>query len=137
MAKRGPKGPMTDDHKAKLAAGRVEGKAVRDYLEALRSNKPKRGRKRTRESIAERLSAIDVALADADPIEELRLLQDRRDLQSELASFGTAVDMTALEQAFVDVAKSYSTSKGISYATWREVGIDASVLKRAGISRAG
>ncbi len=137
MAKRGPKGPMTDDHKAKLAAGRVEGKAVRDCLEALRSNKPKRGRKRTRESIAERLSAIDVALADADPIEELRLLQDRRDLQSELVSFGTAVDMTALEQAFVDVAKSYSASKGISYATWREVGIDAAVLKRAGISRAG
>ena len=52
MAKRGPKGPMTDEHKAALATGRNEGNAVRNYLEALRSNKPKRGRRRTRESIA-------------------------------------------------------------------------------------
>ena len=54
MAKRGPKGPMTDEHKAALAKGRNEGNAVRNYLEALRANKPKRGRKRTRESIAAR-----------------------------------------------------------------------------------
>ena len=36
-AKRGPKGPLTDQHKAALAKGRVEGRAVRAYLEALRS----------------------------------------------------------------------------------------------------
>ena len=38
---------MTDEHKAALAQGRSEGRAVRDYLDALRANKPKRGRKRT------------------------------------------------------------------------------------------
>jgi len=32
MAKRGPKGPMTDEHKAALAMGRNEGNAVRNYL---------------------------------------------------------------------------------------------------------
>ena len=49
---------MTDEHKAALAAGRSEGRAVRDYLEALRNNKPKRGRKRTPESISKRVDAI-------------------------------------------------------------------------------
>ena len=135
MAKRGPKGPMTDEHKAALAMGRNEGNAVRNYLEALRSNKPKRGRRRTRESIAGRLSAIDNELATADPMNELRLRQERRDLQAEMASLGAKVDVSALENGFVAVGKSYSARQGISYATWREIGVDAAVLKRAGISR--
>jgi hypothetical protein len=36
----------------------------------------------------------------------------------------------------VKVAKSYSERQNISYASWRDVGVEASVLKRAGISRA-
>ena len=40
-----------------------------------------------------------------------------------------------VEAAFVDVAKSYSDRQGISYSAWREVGVEASVLKRAGIAR--
>jgi hypothetical protein len=136
MAKRGPKGPMTDEHKAALAMGRNEGNAVRNYLEALRTNKPKRGRRRTRESIAARLAAIDAELESADPMNELRLRQERRDLQSELASIGEKVDISALEDGFVSVGKSYSARQGISYATWREIGVDAAVLKRAGITRA-
>ena len=135
MAKRGPKGPMTDEHKAALAMGRNEGNAVRNYLEALRSNKPKRGRRRTRESIAGRLSAIDAELETADAMNELRLRQERRDLQAEMASLGAKVDISALENGFVAVGKSYSDRQGISYATWREIGVDAAVLKRAGISR--
>jgi hypothetical protein len=136
MAKRGPKGPMTDDHKAALAMGRNEGNAVRNYLEALRNNKPKRGRRRTRESIAGRLAAIDSELDSSDPMNELRLRQERRDLQAELATMGDKVDISALENGFVAVSKSYSARQGISYATWREIGVDAAVLKRAGISRA-
>jgi uncharacterized Ntn-hydrolase superfamily protein len=136
MAKRGPKGPMTDDHKAALAMGRNEGNAVRNYLEALRNNKPKRGRRRTRESIATRLAAIDNELDSSDPMNELRLRQERRDLQAELATMGDKVDISALENGFVAVGKSYSARQGISYATWREIGVDAAVLKRAGISRA-
>ena len=45
---------MTDEHKAALERGRAEGRVVRDYLEALRNSKPKRGRKRTPESIKAR-----------------------------------------------------------------------------------
>jgi len=126
---------MTDEHKAALATGRNEGNAVRHYLEALRSNKPKRGRRRTRESITARLSAIDAELETADPMSELRLRQERRDLQAERDSMGTKVDISALEEGFIAVARSYSARQGISYATWREIGVDAAVLKRAGISR--
>ncbi|MEO6123459.1 MAG: hypothetical protein ABIR32_07085 [Ilumatobacteraceae bacterium] len=135
MAKRGPKGPMTDDHKAALAAGRSEGKAVREYLEALRNNKPKRGRKRTPESIGRRLTAIDAEIESADPVHELRLVQERIDLQTELNNVGQAVDMTAIEADFVRVAKEYSVRHGYSYTAWRTIGVDARVLKQAGISR--
>ena len=126
---------MSDEHKAALARGRSEGRAVRDYLDALRANKPKRGRKRTPDSIKKRLAAIDGQLQEADPLSELRYVQERRDLESELSSMGAAVDLSAIENAFVNVAKSYSERQGISYAAWREVGVPASVLKRAGISR--
>jgi hypothetical protein len=126
---------MTDEHKAALAKGRLEGRIVRDYLEGLRATKPKRGRKRTPETITKRLSAIDGELASASPIEELLLIQERRDLQAELAAKSSSIDMDALEAEFVGVAKSYSDSKSISYASWRDVGVPASTLKRAGISR--
>jgi hypothetical protein len=126
---------MSDSHKAALAQGRAEGRAVRDYLDALRANKPRRGRKRTPDSVKRRLKAIDTELASADALGELRLVQERRDLQTELETMDNGVDIAALEQAFVDVADSYSGRQGISYASWREVGVPASVLKRAGISR--
>jgi uncharacterized protein YicC (UPF0701 family) len=126
---------MTDEHKAALAKGRLEGRIVRDYLEGLRATKPKRGRKRTAETISKRLTAIDGELAGASPIEELLLIQERRDLQAELAAKSNSIDMDALEAEFVGVAKSYSDSKSISYASWRDVGVPASTLKRAGISR--
>ena len=126
---------MSDTHKAALAQGRAEGRAVREYLDALRANKPKRGRKRTPDSVTRRLEAIDTELESADALGELRLVQERRDLQLELEAMGDGVDMDALEQAFVDVADSYSSRQGISYASWREVGVPAAVLKRAGITR--
>ena len=135
MAKRGPKNGMSDAHKAALAAGRAEGRAVREYLEALRANKPKRGRKRTADSVRSQLAAVEAELAEADPVRELQLVQKRMDLQSELSNMGQAVDIKSLQDAFVKVAKSYSTRNHISYGAWREVGVDAAVLKSAGIGR--
>jgi hypothetical protein len=135
MAKRGPKSPLTDQHKAALAQGRNEGRAVRAYLEALRGNKPKRGRKRTSDSINKRLKAIDEQLKTADPVTELQLVQERRNLNAELDGMSSNVDLKAIEDAFVKVASSYSARQGISWASWREVGVPASVLTRAGLSR--
>jgi hypothetical protein len=137
MAKRGPKSPMTAEHKAALAMGRREGKAVRDYLEALQAHKPKRGRKRTPESIRKRLHEIETEILDADPVRQLRLTQDRLDLQEELATAGAGINLPRLEAEFVEVAKGYGARNRISYQAWRQVGVEAAVLKKAGITRGG
>jgi len=134
MSPRG-KGSVTEEHKAAMARGRVEGKAIGAYLEALDEHRPKRGRKRTPESIDKQLAAIDDKLADANAITRLGLVQQRLDLQREREAMGTTVDLTALEDAFVAAAKGYGERKGISYAAWREIGVPADVLKRAGIAR--
>ena len=126
---------MSDGHKAALSKGRAEGRIVREYLEGLRASKPKRGRKRTPDTIAARLEKLEAELAVASPLDELMLVQERRDLSAELDAMSNTVDMAALEAAFVNVAKSYSDSKRISYQSWRDVGVDASVLKSAGVNR--
>ena len=136
MAKAAAKKGMSTAHKAALATGRVEGRVVREYLEALRANKPKRGRKRTADTVKAQLAAVEAELAEADPVRELQLVQRRMDLQEELAGMKAKVNMKALETAFVKIAKSYSARTGITYAAWREIGVEPSVLKAAGISRA-
>lgn len=134
MARRGPR-EITDEHKAAMAAGRTEGRAVKNYLEALEQHRPKRGRKRTPESIASRLQKIEDELATADPVSRLTLIQERLDLQRELKQMDAAVDLSEVEAAFVAAAKQYGERKGISYQAWREIGVPPAVLKAAGISR--
>lgn len=130
-----PKKSMTAEHKAALAEGRAQGRAVRKYLEALEAHKPKRGRKRSPESMRARLATIEETIDDADPMTRLQLVQERLDLQAAIEAAETTVDMSALEDGFVEAAPAYGARKGITYAAWREVGVPAAVLKRAGISR--
>ena len=129
------KSPMSDEHKAALAEGRNQGRAVRRYLEALDENRPKRGRKRTEESVARDLARTEEELATADALRRLELIQRRLDLQVELEKMGTTVDLSALEAEFVAVAKGYAERKQISYEAWREAGVSAATLKAAGITR--
>lgn len=126
---------MSVEHKAALAEGRNQSRSVRVYLDALESHRPKRGRKRTTDSIKKRLQAIDQELKSADPLKRVQLVQEQLDLTSELEAIGAKVDLTALEADFISAAKSYSERKGISYAAWRAVGVSPGVLKKAGISR--
>ena len=126
---------MTDEHKAALAEGRTQGRAVRNYLDALEATKPKRGRKRTPDSIKKRLDAIDAELADADPLKALNLRQERRNLYGELAGMDDKVDLASVEKDFITAAKSYGERRGISYEVWREAGVPPEVLKKAGINR--
>lgn len=126
---------MTPQHKAALAKGREEGLAVRRYLEALESSRPRRGRRRTPASITKRLSAIDGELATADPLTRLHLMQQKKDLTDELNRSGETEDLGALEKQFVKVARAYGERKGISYATWRSAGVSAAVLQKAGVAR--
>src|SRR2546421_4597022 len=99
-----PPKALTPEHKQAMTAGRIEGQAVKAYLDALEQHRPKRGRKRTAESIAKRLAAIESELAGTSSLQRLQLLQERRDLQSEQAQMGgNSTDLGALESAFVQV----------------------------------
>jgi hypothetical protein len=136
MAPRTKKTPMSDTHKEALAEGRNHARIVGRYLEALEANKPKRGRKRTAETVKKRLAAVAVEIKDAAGLARLNLLQERRDLEVELATMqGAKPDTTELEKDFAKVAKAYSAKKRISYGAWREFGVPPEVLKKAGITR--
>ena len=82
-----------------------------------------------------RLAVLDSAIPEADPVKRLQLIQERMDLSAELDAGESTVDLSALEADFVTTAKAYSDRKGISYAAWRELGIEPTVLKAAGIAR--
>jgi hypothetical protein len=126
---------MTNAHKAALAKGRDEGRAVRLYLEALETAKPRRGRRRTAESIKKRLAVLDTELKTAAPLNRLLLLQEQRDLEAELIQGDEPVDLATLEKGFTKTAKAYGERKGIAYASWRAAGVSPAVLATAGIAR--
>ena len=127
---------LTVEHKQAMAAGRKEGHAVKADLDALEQQRPTRGRRRTVDSIKQRLAAIESQLGAASSLKRLQMIQERRDLQSELDGIGgEPADLGSLETAFVAVAKAYAERKGISYAAWREHGVSADALKKAGIIR--
>jgi len=126
---------MSDSHKAALAEGRDQGRAVRRYLETIEAHKPKRGRKRTSDSVQKRLAAISEQIGGADALARLHLVQERMNLEAELASSDNTVDIQGLEEEFVAAAAPYGARKGITYAAWRHLGVDPSVLRKAGIRR--
>lgn len=126
--------PMSDEHKAALAQGRRESRAIKAYLEALGSRRP--GRPVTAESVRKRIASIDERLAtEEDPLKQLELRQEKLDAQETLKEVESKEDIDQLEKAFIEAAKSYSERKGISYTAWRQVGVPARVLKEAGIPR--
>jgi len=132
--KRGP-GKMTASHKQALAEGREASRHVRAYLEALQANKPKRGRKRTKETVQKQLGEVTAQIVPATGLKKLELAQRRIDLESELGGFAVKVDLSDLRRNFIKHAKPYATRKGISYGAWREAGVSAEDLKAAGITR--
>jgi hypothetical protein len=124
---------MSNAHKQALANGRNEGRIIREYLEIVEATKPKRGRRRTPESITKRLSVITSELKTADPVTKVRLIQERLNLRNELASMKSKTEIAAAEARFIKVAKSFSGRNDITYDAWREFGVTPAVLKRAGI----
>src|SRR5437773_3114341 len=106
-----PAKKMTAEHKAALAKGRNQANAVRAYLEALEANRPKRGRKRTPESIERRLVSIDAEYEIAGALTALHLLQERKNLEAEMVKLKSASggqDMERLRKEFVRNAKAYA-----------------------------
>jgi hypothetical protein len=137
MAPKSKRPVMTEEHKEALALGRRQGNAVRHYLEALERSKPRRGRKPNIESAESQLAAVDARLAEAPPLERLHLVQQRRDLLAKVGAGDERVNIEELEAGFIEAAAAYGARKGIDYASWREVGVPAQVLSKAGIHRGG
>ena len=127
---------MSDEHKAALAEGRDQGRAVRRYLEALEAQQAEAG-PQADARIHEEAARRHRSRASPPPTRcsELHLVQERLDLQAELEATESNVDLDELEKDFVGAAGAYSERKGITYAAWREVGVPAAVLEQAGIAR--
>jgi hypothetical protein len=123
---------MSKEHKAALAQGRLEARSVRAYLASL--GPKKRGRPVTKDSLQKKVSDIDSKLKnESNPLRRLDLMQSRAEAEQALGAAGDGPDQEALAADFVRHAKAYSDRKGISYATWREFGVPADVLRKAGI----
>ncbi len=126
---------MSDEHKEALAKGRAQSRAVRTYLEALdRDSRP--GRRLSRDDIEARIQKIQAQIDQEDnPAKRVDLIQRRLDLEQQLVGLDDTPDLESLEEEFVQAAQEYSERKGISYTAWREAGVPASVLRRAGVPR--
>ncbi len=134
MAQR-KKRQMSPQHKAAMASGRTMGRTDKAYLDAVESNRPKRGRKRSVDTVKTRLATIEETYGAADPLRRLAMAQERIDLKSELQASQSNDDLSSLEAEFVKVAKDYAASKKLSYDAFREVGVKPEVLRKAGITR--
>lgn len=130
-----PRGAMSEEHKAALAEGRRQGRDVRDYLQALEHGK-RRGRRLSRQELENRVDGLrDRIAGEPDPAKRLELVQQRLDYEDRLAAETDEPDMESLETAFVAAARPYSERKGITWTAWRELGVPAATLKKAGVPR--
>jgi len=123
---------MSKQHKEALAQGRLEARSIKAYLNALDARRP--GRPVTKESLEQRLSRVNSKLeAEADSLKRLDLMQSKADIEQALGSADQGSNLEELTKGFVSHAKTYSERKGISYTTWRQFGVPAEVLRKAGI----
>ena len=108
---------------------------MRRYLVALEHSKPRRGRSTNADALKARLVDLESKLTVADPLQRVHLIQERRNLERRIdgASVEAGDDLPELEEAFIAVAAEYGSRKEIGYATWREAGVSAEVLRKAGI----
>jgi hypothetical protein len=109
---------------------------VNRYLAAVHTPK-RRGRKVSEATLTQRLAEARSRVKTTRGVDKLLAAQEVRDLQAKLAQTTTtsAVDVKSLETAFVKVARRFGENRGVGYGAWRDAGVPAEVLKRAGIAR--
>jgi hypothetical protein len=132
--RRGPR-KMTTTHKAALARGREMSTIVDRYLSVVNVPK-KRGRRVSPAVLRKRLTAAEATRKSSTGVAKVLAAQEVRDLRARLAeTSGDGTNAKTLEASFVKVARQFSVNRGISYAAWRDAGVPAAVLQRAGIAR--
>lgn len=122
-------------HKRALANGRTMSVTVNRYLSAVNTPK-RRGRKVSRATLEERLARGRTVSKTATGLDKAVAAQTVRDLEAKLVALDAShsADITTLEAAFVKVAKKFGEQRGITYPAWRDAGVPAVVLKKAGIA---
>ena len=85
----------------------------------------------------ERLAEARARAKAATGVDKVLAAQDVRDLQTRIANMNDASgsDIKSLEAAFVKIAKRFGENRGIGYGAWRDAGVPATVLKKAGVAR--
>lgn len=123
------------EHYEVLEDGAASESIVRRYLVALLTHEPRRQSNLTPASIGRKIADTESSLRGASTIQRLKLVQKRNELRGQLAALGEPdAVVAALEEDFVRVAKGYSEDKDVPYNTWRDAGVAATVLGRAGIT---
>lgn len=137
-AKKARKKPaLTASHKKALAEGRAMSSIVDHYLVTVNTPKP-RGRKVSKADLVTRLAKAQTEAKNGNGIGRLLAAQDVRDLKARIhivTSMNGSGDHKGAETAFVKIAKTFGDKRGITYGAWRDAGVPAPVLKRAGIAR--
>ena len=139
-AKKGGRKPATRrlsaSHKRALAEGRTMSATVDRYLTAVNTPK-RRGRKVSRSTLQQRLADARLKARSATGVDKVLAAQEVRDVQTRLAALESTggADLKSLESAFVKIAKRFGENRGIGYGAWRDAGVPANVLKRAGVAR--
>ena len=135
-AKRPAARKLSASHNRALAEGRTMSATVDRYLSAVNTPK-RRGRKISKASLVSRLAEALTKAKSASGVEKVLAAQEVRDLQIHIANMESAsnTDLKSLEAAFVKIAKQFGENRGIGYGAWRDAGVPAVVLKKAGIAR--
>jgi hypothetical protein len=111
---------------------RAETEAVRRYLTALERHRQAGDQDRLRQ----RHSVILAALSNGQlgPVDRLRLIQRRRDIEANLEAAAEADRLPELEAMFCKVAVSWCQRTGVTAGALREVGVPAGLITRAGLT---
>lgn len=127
---------LSASHKRALAEGRTMSATVDRYLSAVNTPK-RRGRKVSKSALQQRLVDARAKAKSATGVDKVLAAQEVRDLQARIANMDTAGggDIKGLEAAFVKIAKRFGENRGIGYGAWRDAGVPAVVLKKAGVAR--
>jgi len=135
-AKRPAARKLSASHKRALAEGRTMSATVDRYLSAVNTPK-RRGRKVSKTALVSRLAEARTKAKSASGVEKVLAAQEVRDLQIRIANMDAAGgnDIKSLEAAFVKIAKQFGENRGIGYGAWRDAGVPAVVLKKAGVAR--
>lgn len=125
---------LTAERKRALAQGRTNAAIVRRYLNAI--HELGRSRRPSIEELKTKLDALKDRIADeTDRVGALILVQERIDLERKIAASDDEPSLESLERDFIVVGAEFAKKRNISYSAYRELGVEARVLKEAGIRR--